>query len=137
MRLNPLSSSSEAFSSNRVDFCCFIKSTYFSFKSVNSLVLCSNSDKSSFRESTSSCLGILEYTSFSSSESDSASDTASDDTVATNPTAALASSSASSLSEPDSLSKSSQVAIKLFLICFLNLLELKLDFLDLPLNFSF
>ena len=98
-------------------------------------VLCSKCVRSSLSESTSSSLGILEYTSFSSSESESGS--ASDVNIATNPTTTFASSSASSFSDPDSLSKSSQVAIKLFLICFLNFLELKFDFFDLSFDFSF
>ena len=131
MKSKPLSPFSEAFRSNRVDSCYFIKSTYFSFKSFNSLVLSSKC----VRDSISSSLGILEYTSFSSSESESGS--TSDVSVATNPTATFASSLASSFSDPDSLSKSSQVAIKLFLICFLNFLELKLDFFDCSFDFSF
>jgi len=135
MKSEPLSPSSEAFRSNRVDSCCFNKPTYFSFKSFNSLVLSSKCVRSSLRDLISSSLGILEYTSFSSSESESGS--TSDVHVATNPTATFASSSASSFSDPDPLSKSSQVAIKLFLICFLNFLELKLDFFDLSFDFSF
>jgi len=102
MKSNPLSHSSEAFRSNRVDSCCFIKSTYFSFKSFNSLVLSSKCVRGSLRDSISSSLGILEYTSFSYSESKSGS--ASDVSVATNPRATFASSSASSFSDPDSLS---------------------------------
>jgi len=58
-------------------------------------------------------------------------------TVVTNPTTTFVSSSTSSLSDPDSLSKSSQVAIKLCLICFLNLFDLKVDFLDFSFDFSF
>jgi len=135
MKSKPLSPSSEAFRYNRVYSCCFIKSTYFSFKSFNSLVLNSKSVKSSLRDSISFSLGILEYTSFSSSEYDSGS--AYEVTVATNPTTTFASSSTSSLSDPDSLSKSSQVAIKLCLICFLNLFDFKVDFLDLSFDFSF
>jgi len=131
MKSKPLSPFSEAFRSNRVDSCYFIKSTYFSFKSFNSLVLSSKC----VRDSISSSLGILEYTSFSSFESDSGS--AYEVTVATNPTTTFASSSASSLSESDSLSKSSQVAIKLCLICFLILFDSKVDFLDLSFDFSF
>jgi len=50
-------------------------------------------------------LRILEYTSFFSSESDSGS--TSEVAVATNPTTIFAPSSASSLSDSDSLSKSS------------------------------
>jgi len=105
MKSKPLSPSSEAFRSIRVDSCCFINSTYFSFKSFNSLVLSSKCVRSYFRDSTSSSLGILEYTSFSSFESESGS--ASNVSVATNPTATFASSPASSFSDPDSLSKSS------------------------------
>jgi len=135
MKSKPLSPSSEAFRSNRVDSCCFIKSTYFSFKSFNSLVLSSKCVRSSLRDSISYSLGILEYTSFSSSESDLGS--AYEVTVATNPTTTFASSSASSLSDPESLSKSFQVAIKLCLICFLNLFNLKVDFLDFSFDFSF
>jgi len=76
----------------------------------------------------SSSLGILEYTSFSSSESDSGS--AYEVTVATNLIATFAYSPASSFSDPDSLSKSSQFAIKFCLICFLNLLDLKVGLFD-------
>jgi len=135
MKSNPLSPSLEAFRSNRVDSCCFIKTIYFSFKSINSLVLTSKCVRSYLSDSISSSLGILADTSFSSSESESSS--ASEVTVATNPTATFASSSAHSFSDPGSLSKSSQVAIKLFLICFLNFLVLKLAFLDLSFDFSF
>jgi len=71
MKSKPLSPSSEALRSNRVDSCCFIKTTYFSFKSFNSLVLSSKCVRSSLSDSISYSLGILEYTSFSSSESDS------------------------------------------------------------------
>jgi hypothetical protein len=60
---------------------------------------------SSLRDSISYSLGILEYTSFSSSESELGS--ASEVTIATNPIAKIASSPASSFSDPDSLSKSS------------------------------
>jgi len=132
MKSKPPSLSSEAFRSNRVDSCCFNKSTYFYFKSFNSLVLSSKCVRSSLRDSIIS-LGILEYTSFSSSDSSSASEV----TIATNPIAIFASSSASSLLDSDSLSQSSQVAIKLCLICFLNLFDLKVDFLDLSFDFSF
>jgi len=96
MKSKPLSPYSEAFRSNRVDSCCFIKSTYFSFKSLNLLVLSSKCVWSSLRDSISSSLEILEYTSFSYSESNSGS--ASEVTIATNPIATFASSSASSFS---------------------------------------
>jgi len=132
MKSKPLSPSSEAFRSNIVDSCYFIKLTYFSFKSFNSLVLSSKCVRISLRDSISSSLGILEYASFSSSESDYVS--ASEVVVATNPTTIFAPSSASSLSNSDSLSKSSQVAIKLSLICFLILFDLKVD---LSFDFSF
>jgi len=69
------------------------------------LVLSSKCVRSSLRDLISSFLEILEYTSFSSLESDSGS--ASEVVVATNPTTIFAASSASSLSDSDSLSKSS------------------------------
>jgi len=96
MKSKPLSPSSEAFRSNRVDSCCFIKTTYFSFKSFNSLVLNSKCVRNFLSDSISSSLGILECTSFSSSESDSVS--ASEVVVATNPTSIFAASSESFLS---------------------------------------
>ena len=64
MKSNPLSPTLEAFRSNRVHSCCFIKSTYFSFKSFNSLVLSLKCVRSSLRDSICSSLGILEYTHF-------------------------------------------------------------------------
>jgi len=135
MKSKPLSPSLETFRSNRVDSCCFNKSTYFSFKFLNSLVLASKCVRSSLRDSINSSLGILEYTSISSSESDS--DSASEVAVAPNPTTIFAPSSASSLSDSDSLYKLSHVAIRLCLICFLNLLDLNVGFFEFSLDFSF
>jgi len=77
----------------------------------------------------------LRHISFSSLESVSGS--ASEVTIATNRTATFASSPASSLSNPYSLSKSSQVAIRLCLICLLYFLDLKVGFLDFSFDFSF
>jgi len=91
MKSKPLSHSLEAFRSNRVDSCCFNKPTYFSFKSFNSLVLSSKCVRSSLRDSISSSMGILEYTSFSSLELESGSTY--DVNVATNPTTTFVSSS--------------------------------------------